>query len=293
MGTPQLAADVLERLHQEENLEIVKVITQPDRPAGRKKQLQAPPVRELADELELSVEQPANKADLNEILHDLPEVDFYVVLAYGMILDEEVLELPRIAPINVHFSLLPKYRGASPIHEAILHGDQETGISIIKMEEKLDAGPVYLLQRLNLSPTDDLESLTKKLTDLTNNILPLLLQDIYDQQFTPLPQEGQSSYCRKIKKSDGAIDWNKSAIEIFNMIRAYKSWPTAHTEFNGKKLKILEAQIATQTVPTSEFKLIDGVLHIGTGHGSIIPISLQPEGKQVMDAKSFTNGYLN
>lgn len=292
-GTPEFAAETLEVLAQTPNIEILAVVTQPDKEVGRKKTLTAPPVKIAAKKYNLQVIQPHNKKELKDLLSKF-KADFFLVIAFGMILPEEILKLPKYGAINVHASLLPKYRGASPIQEALLHGDKETGISIIKMDNKLDHGPVYLLKKIPIEENENLESLTKKLAMASREITPLALQDIQEGILRPIEQNHQkATCCQKIKKEDGKIDWKKSAPEIKNLIQAYTPWPSAYTFVGGKKLKILSAETDLQNSKPGKFEIENNELKIGTGKGRLIPKKVQIEGKNEMDIKSFLNGYKN
>ncbi len=290
MGTPEFASTILESLARDSNIEILAVVTQPDKKVGRKAIMTPPAVKVIAQELEIEVIQPKDKEEIIEELDGI-DADFFVVVAYGMILPEEVLEMPKHGAINVHASLLPKYRGASPIQESLLHGDKQTGVSIMQMDEKLDHGDIHLVRRIEIERDDDLQTLTNKLASLSAEIIPTALNDILGNELPALAQDhSKATYCSKIKKEDGKIDWSKNAEEIFNMIRAYNPWPAAHTEFNGKKLKILEAESSEENIETGKFILQDGILKIGAKNGAIIPSRVQLEGKKEMDVKDFING---
>lgn len=291
LGTPSFAVPSLQALYEAQNIEILAVITQPDKPAGRKGILKPPPLKIKALQLGLTVYQPENQKDLKAILKKL-DFDFLVVIAYGMILKKEILDIPKIAPINVHASLLPKYRGASPIQEALIHGDQETGISIIKMSKKMDQGDVYLIKRFVILKEDNFLTLSQKLADLSAQLLPKVLEDISDNYLKPLPQNhSKASYCHKIDKNDGKINFAKSAEAIKNIMRAYNPWPGVFTEFKGKKLKIIEAEIDNKNLKPGEFKIHDHQLQIGTIEGSLNLKKLQFEGKNEMEITQFLNGY--
>jgi len=290
-GTPDFAVPTLESLAKE--MEVICVVTQPDKKVGRKQIITPPPVKISAKKLGIKVIQPNNKKELKENLKDI-KADFFVVLAYGMILEKEVLQMPKYGCINIHASLLPKYRGASPIQESLLNGDKYTGISIMKMGEKLDQGPVYLLRRIEIEDIDDLETLSKKLETLSAKLTPLVLGDIAEGSLSPLPQEeSKATYCKKIEKKDGEINWDSDAEKIHNMIRAYNPWPSAHTKFKGKEIKILEAQLekTETTTETGKFFVESGTLKISAKNGNIIPKKLQLEGKNPMSDKEFLNGY--
>lgn len=293
-GTPEFAAETLESLVQTPDINILAVVSQPDKPVGRKKTLTAPPVKVIAEKFNLPVIQPQNKRELAEKLVNL-KADFFVVIAFGMILPPEVLKMAKFGAINVHASLLPKYRGASPIQESLLHGDKETGLAIMKMDDQLDHGPVYLIKKLAIAETDNLETLTKKLSKLSADITPLALQDIKEGILsTPIPQNhAKATFCKKIEKEDGLIDWNRSAEEIKNLIRGYTPWPSAYTFINGKKLKILSAETDSTTTAPEKYEIENNELKIGTGEGRVIPKRVQLEGKNETDIKSFLNGSKN
>ncbi|MDA1061034.1 MAG: methionyl-tRNA formyltransferase [bacterium] len=292
-GTPDFATPFLEVLHNA-GIEILSVVTQPNKAIGKSKTLSPTPVKKLAMELGLKVLQPSSKEELKDDLEGF-QADFFVIIAYGMILPKEVLKMPKIACINIHASLLPKYRGASPIQEALLNGETETGISIMKMDEKLDHGPIYLVKRINVNEKDNLQSLKEKIANVGKDILVPALEDINDGILIAIPQDEKDqkpSYCTKVSKEDGLIDFKKSAKEIRNMIRAYTPWPGVYTKFNDKNLKILESEISARQLKPGEFRLENKVLEIGTNEGSLVPKKVQLEGKREMDIADFINGNL-
>jgi len=295
IGTPEFACPPLIELMASPDIEIIAVVTAEDKPTGRNQTLTPPPVKILALKNNLTVLQPKDQSD-REFLKLITKLkpDFVVVTAYGKILKKDFLKIPKYGCINLHASLLPKYRGASPIEEALLNGDTETGITFIQMSEKLDAGDILLLQRIKIEPQDDAPSLRKKLSFLGARLLPFLLRDIRDGLVTPIPQnEKKASYCRKIKKSDGLIDPQKMTTEqILNRIRAYKPWPECHIILNDKRLKILEAvtENKTATLNPGEMRIIDDKLIIGTKNGSIKPLKIQIEGKKPMSIEDFLRG---
>ena len=290
-GTPEIAMPSLEALNSDPEMDIVAVVTQKDKPVGRKQQITSPPIKGLANSLKIEVIQPENLKDLEEKLFRL-EADFFVIFAYGEILSERILNLPKFGPINIHPSLLPKYRGASPLQEALLNGDSETGITFMAMDKELDHGDIFLIKRMQIDPVDSYQELSQKVAVISAQLLPLVLRDIMSGDLKPIKQDdNKATFCRKITKEDGQIDWNKSADEINNMIRAYTPWPSVFTEFQGKKLKILEAKISSDKNPSGKFMLDSGKLKIGTGSGTLLPQKLQPEGKKPMDVNAFINGY--
>jgi len=293
-GTPKFAVKSLESLYNSNDIEVLAVVTQKDKAVGRKKVITPPEVKECALRLGLPILQPKNKKELEEMLTKI-KADLFVVIAFGMILSEKILNMPKYGAINIHTSLLPKYRGASPIQESLLNGDKETGISIIKMDAELDHGDIYLIRRVKIEEGDTLESLSGKLSSLTSEILPLAIKDIRDGVLAPIPQDHKNAtFCTKISKNDGKINpETQAAEEIYNKIRAYTPWPSVYTTFNGKTLKILEAKIEEGTLPVGKFKLDGEKVKIGTKKGVLVPLKVQLEGKSPMDIKSFINGYKN
>lgn len=294
-GTPEIAALQLQTLYESNDIEILSVFTQPDKPVGRKKIVSPSPVKVIAEKIGLTVEQPINKVELQKFAEKY-QADFFVVVAYGMIFTEKLLQMPKLSALNVHMSLLPKYRGASPIQESLLNGDKETGISIIKMTKGLDAGPIYLLKRIAIEKDDNYESLSYKLAQESCKILPHALIDIMDGILKPVKQDihNEPSYCRKITKEDGKINFTlQSAEEIKNMSRAYSSWPELWTELAGKKLKLIEIDTSNEQLPAGHFYIEGKILKIGTKEGSILPKKLQLEGKNALDVETFLNGYKN
>lgn len=292
-GTPEIALKTLQALYEAKNIEIAAVVTQPDKPVGRKKILTAPPIKDLAEKLNIKVLQPENSQELSEKVQKFSGIDFFVVFAYGMIFPKTLLSLPQHGAINIHTSLLPKYRGASPIQEAILHGDSQTGISIMRMDEKMDHGDICLLKRVGIEEKDNHITLSEKLAEISAKIIVHALNDIMHKFLTPIRQEHEkASYCKKIDKEDGKIDFKKTAKEILNMIRAYTPWPETFTIIKNKKLKIISAEIDEKTsLQPGEFKIENNILQIGTKKGILIPKIVQLEGKKEMDIRTFLNGY--
>ncbi|OGJ42347.1 methionyl-tRNA formyltransferase [Candidatus Peregrinibacteria bacterium RIFCSPLOWO2_02_FULL_39_10] len=292
-GTPEFAVPILNKLNSDSDIEILTVVTQKDQPSGRKKLLTPPPVKLSAEKLQIPIIQPKNKEELEKSLEKY-KADFFVVVAYGLIFSKKILDMPKIAAINIHASLLPKYRGASPIQKSLLNNDTETGVSIIKMSEKLDQGDIYLVRRIQINKNDNFESLSKRLSDLSGNIITYALHDIEAEILSSLPQNqtNQTSYCREIKKTDGEIKWNFSAEKIKNMIRAYTPWPGVFTTFNNKKIKIIEAEISEENLKEKPGTFIlDGkTLKIATVKGEILPQKLQIEGKKEIRVHEFING---
>ncbi|MBU1445947.1 methionyl-tRNA formyltransferase [Patescibacteria group bacterium] len=298
-GTPAFSVPFLATLAHDEEIEIVAVVTQPDKPVGRKKIVTAPAVKDFAqNELDIPVLQPKRIKGNNEFL-DLVQnmnLDFIVVVAYGMIFPEELLEIPKYGCVNVHTSLLPKYRGASPIQSALLNGDKNTGVSIMNMEEEMDTGGIYLIRKIEIGEKDDAISLSNKLSEIGAVMIPLALKDIADRVLSPIPQnETNATYCKKINKEDGLIDpANETSDEILNKFKAFIFWPQIHMIYENKKIKLLQIDKfkIEQKVSPGQFIAYEGNLLLGTKEGTLKIDQLQPEGKNSMQAKDFMNGFL-
>lgn len=242
MGTPDFAVTILEALVASKE-EVAGVVTQPDRPRGRGLKVIFSPVKEFALQNNLKVLQPANLKDpaaLGKIKEMAPEL--IVTAAYGKILPKTLLDLPRYGAVNVHFSLLPKYRGASPVAHALLHGDKETGVTIFQMDAGLDTGDILLQEKLSINEEDNAGTLTQRLALLGAKLIPRLLKDI-----GTLPRikqnEAMATYAPLLKKDDGRIKWDRPAEEIYNLVRAMNPWPGAYTAVNNKTVKIIKTRL--------------------------------------------------
>lgn len=296
MGSPQFAVPTLEALARDHN--VLAVFTQPDKPAGRGKQLTAVPVKVWADSHHIPVYQPASlrkDAAAVQTLRDL-KPDVIIVAAYGLILPQSVLDIPRFGCLNVHASVLPRHRGAAPITSAILAGDPETGITIMQMDVGLDTGPMLAMAREPIRSDDTTQTLSDRLSivgaQLMSDTLDRYVRGEIDRQ--PQPIEGVT-YSPKIKKEDALIDWSKSAIEIERMVRAYSPWPGTYTFWNGSLLKVLKAAASDQRPAASEkngqvIRLSDGRIGVTTGDGVIVLTELQLAGKKALKAQDFVRG---
>lgn len=297
MGTPDFAVRPLQALIEDENIEVLTVVTQEDKKIGRKQVLTPPPVKRLALEHNIPVLQPPklkNNKEAIELLEGL-NADLFIVVAYGHILPPEVLRIPRYGSINIHGSLLPKYRGASPIEEALQSGDTETGLTFIQMENRLDAGPVLHVERIEIAPEDTALTLREKMSIRAAQILPAVLRDILEEVAIPIPQdESHATYCHKISKKDGLIDvTTMTAEEIKNRIRAYTPWPSCFLSLGDKRLKLLEVSVdpkSPKARPGEIVELENGRIGIGTKKGIIIPLQVQLEGKKPMTIQEFLRG---
>ena len=293
MGTPEFAVASLKRL-VEDGHEICGVFTQPDKPKNRGMKLVFPPVKEFALSQGLPVFQPESMKEESavELLRSLkPELS--VVAAYGQILTEEALQVPTLGSINVHASLLPRYRGAAPINWAILNGETETGVTIMYMAKKLDAGDIVTVRRTPIDPNEDAETLFARLAELGAQLLSETIPLIESGAATRTPQdESLSTYAPMLSRALSPIDWKKPSRVILDQIRGLIPWPVASTVLDGKTLKIYQAQPckATNEVP-GMMRAVKGGIEAACGDGQSILITfLQPEGGKRMSASAYLNG---
>lgn len=303
MGTPEFAVPSLRALLARTRMrrfppwQVVGVVTQPDRPSGRGKKVTASPVKEVALAADIPVLQPhslrKDPAAVDALRALAP--DLIVVAAYGLILPQSVLDIPRYGCINVHASLLPMYRGASPITAALLAGDAETGVSIMRMDAGMDTGPVLAQERLAIAPDDTTETLSARLADLGAHTLVPVLEQWVAGAIEPTPQDelpGEVSIVRMITKDAGRIDWSLPAVQIERMTRAYQPWPTAYTTWKGEPLRILRAHVgvAPADQPPGTVFREGGEVGVVTGDGSLVLEAVQPAGKKPMSVRDFVNG---
>lgn len=303
MGTPEFAVPSLKallartRMRRSPAWQVVGVATQPDRPSGRGNKVTPSPVKEAALAAGVPVLQPTSLRKDPAAVEALRELapDLIVVAAYGLILPQAVLDIPRYGCVNVHASLLPAYRGASPITASILAGDAETGVSIMLMDAGMDTGAVLDQSRLAIAPDDTTETLGVRLAELGAQSLVPVLERWLAGEIAPIAQEnlpGEVSIVRMIKKEAGRIDWSLPAAQIERMTRAYQPWPTAFTMWNGEPLRILRAHVGENPVdgsPGSVFKS-EGAIGVVTGDGALIFDTVQPAGKKPMGVRDFVNG---
>ena len=292
MGTPEFALPSLKALIKEK-YNIVGVITQPDRPRGRGRKLQPPPVKVLATDYNLPVIQPENASDKN-FLNFLKEKkpDLIVVVAYGQILKKELLDIPPLGVINVHPSLLPKYRGAAPIQWAIMNDDTVTGITIIKMIEKMDAGPILLQKEVPILTDETAGHLHDRLAEISSELLINAIKGIVNGSIKEIPQdESKATYAPKIDRSLSLIDWTRPAKEISAKIRALDPWPGAFSKIKGKEIKLFSSSVLDENYKKGDPGDIYGFdkkgLIVETGKGLILIKELQAPGRKRLTASEF------
>ena len=300
MGTPGFAVSSLERLIAEGH-EVVGVFTQPDKPKGRKHVLTAPPVKECAKLHDIPVFQPASlkNGEAMPILEEL-RPDVIVVAAYGMILRSDVLRFPKYGCVNVHGSLLPKYRGAAPIQRCILDGETETGITTMLMDEGLDTGDMLLSERVTIGEDETAGELFDRLAVLGGNVLVKTLDALENGTVTPTPQDdAQSTYAKMLSKEDAPVDWTRSAQEIHDQIRGLSPWPTANTARAGEMLKLHASRKAEDLSDASTGCSEAGALFaendrlfVRCGDGNYLELTeVQPVGSRRMAAADYLRGH--
>ena len=296
MGTPDFAVPCLDAL-VEQGYEIVAVITQPDRPKGRKGELAPPPVKEAALRHGLRVLQPEKvreAAVLAEI--DRYGADLLITAAYGQLLPKRLLDMPRLGCINVHASLLPRWRGGAPIHRAIIEGDKESGVTIMRMVQALDAGDMISRVVVPIEETDTVSSLHDKLSPAGAKLLIETLPLIENGTQTETPQdESLVTYSPNIKREDERIDWSRDARSIYNQVRGLNAWPVAFTTFNHKVMKIWQARInEEESVPTGQLgavvKTTADEIIVQCGRGTLALVEVQPSGKRRMAVTDYLRG---
>ncbi len=291
MGSPDFAVPTLRTLAA--HYPVVGVVTQPDKAAGRGRKLTPPPVKVVAQELGLPLIQPRRlreEAAMAQLRAWQP--DLIVVAAYGQILKPAVLDLPPFGCINVHASLLPRWRGASPIQHAILHGDAQTGITIMQMDPGMDTGPILRQRAIPITPDDTAATLSARLAALGADLLRETLPDYLAGRIQPQPQDdSQATYAPLLKKADGELDFTRPATYLARQVRAFHPWPGTFTTWKGQPFKVLAARAVDAPSPGPGVHTIhQDYPAIGTSHGLLVLITVQPAGKKPLDGRAFLRG---
>ncbi len=295
-GSPNSSAKILESLFNESNINIKAVITQPDKRGKRGNKLVESAVASKARSLNIKTLKPEHldndslKAELS-----LLKVEFLIVVAYGKLIPSWLLDLPTVSPINIHFSVLPKYRGASPIQSSILNGDISTGISIIKINNKLDSGDIYSVFKQNISENDDKTSLEKKLTELCNANLFNILKKINSNELDASSQDNsKATYCNKVLKQESEINFNNEATNIINKFRAYIEWPGIYFNYKNKVIKIHKIEKTKKNstdIPGTINKIDKTGLYINTRDKVVVITYLQFQNKNIISSNDFYNSH--
>ncbi|MCB1021574.1 MAG: methionyl-tRNA formyltransferase [Acidobacteria bacterium] len=293
MGTPAFAVSTLAKL-VETGHEVLLVVTQPDRPVGRGRKLTPPPVKQKAVELGLDVFQP-EKIKMDEAFERLESLapDVIVVVGYGQIIPQRIIDLPANGCVNVHSSLLPKYRGAAPVNWAIVRGETVTGVCTMQIVKKLDAGDVLLCRETPIGENETASEVMERLAPMGAELLIETLAGLQAGTIQPKPQEDEAStYAPMMKREDGLIDWTLPAREIHNRARGFDPWPGAYTLFRGKRLHLGRTEIAEGEAPAGAIVEAGQALVVGCGGGGLLRVGeVQVEGKSRMRAADFANGY--
>lgn len=295
MGTPAFSVPVLEGL-LEAGYEVIAVVTQPDRPVGRKKIITAPPVKAAALQHNLLVLQPekiSGSPEMAKVIELAP--DLIVTAAFGQFLPEKILQAPKFGAINVHASLLPKYRGGAPVHYSIIEGEKETGVTIMEMVKKMDAGAILSQKAIPISKKDDVGTMFERLSLVGKELLLETVPKILANELTPIPQdESKVSFSPNITREQEQINWHKTAVEVDNQVRGMRPWPTAFTTYKDSNWKLWEVtplEEATVAEAGTIVKRSKKELWIACGQGTVLAIdSLQPSGKGKLSVQDFLNG---
>lgn len=295
MGTPDFSVPVLKQII-DDGYEVIGVVTQPDRPVGRKKVLTPPPVKVEAEKQGIPVYQPEKIRQPDELEKVLAlKPDLIVTAAFGQILPKELLDAPKYGCINVHASLLPELRGGAPIHYSILQGKEKTGITIMYMAEKLDAGDILTQVEVPITETDTVGTLHDKLSEAGSKHLSETLPKLLNGELNPIKQnEEEATFAYNIKREQEKIDWSKTGEEIYNHIRGLNPWPVAYTTFDGKVVKIWNSKKvkhAKSEEPGTIIRLEEDGIVVASGNDTAVKITeLQPSGKKKMPAEQFLRG---
>ena len=295
MGTPEFSLPTLHKLYESDH-DVLLVVTQPDRPKGRGRESTPPPVKQFALEKKIPVLQPIKCTNL-EIVKTLGALnaDVFIVVAFGQILDKSLLTLPHHFCINLHSSLLPKYRGAAPINWAIINGETETGVTTMKMNAGLDTGDILLSRKVPIRNRDDAQSLHDILAHQGSSLVMETLNQLDSGSLEATAQNSDlASYAQKLKKDDGLIKWNQPAVKIHNLVRGLTPWPDAFSFLGSKRFKICKTETKSCDLtdqPGVILRISGHGIEVGTQKERIVITELQPEGKKRMDVKSFLAGH--
>ncbi|MCQ2738752.1 MAG: methionyl-tRNA formyltransferase [bacterium] len=298
-GTPDIGLKSLEHLYNSDKFEVLGVVTQPDKPSGRGKKLTPSPIKVFAEEHNIPVFQPKSIRKEPDIIRSLKELepDFFVTFAFGQILSQEILDIPKYQTINLHVSLLPKYRGANPIQRAIMNGDTETGICTMITELGLDCGDICLKEPIKIDENMNCVELFEICSSQSPLLLEKTLLGIADGSIAPIHQcEDGICYADKLNKEECRIDWTKSAKDIHNLVRGVYKCPGAFFEYKGKIIKTMETAVINETADGNygDFvKISKSGIDVKTGNGILRLIKVKPEGKGEMSAYDWSNGLSN
>ncbi len=286
-GTHKFATIILQGLLDNPLFDVDLVITQPDRPVGRKKELTPPPVKVLAEQHNIPIEQPASLKN-----YEVKDAELFIVAQYGLLIPESIINTPTYGTINVHTSLLPKYRGASPIQSALIAGETTTGVTIMQMDVGMDSGDIILQREIDILPDETYLELDERMAHIGVELLNESMPQYISGELKPQKQnESQVTLCSKLSRDDGKVDWNKTTQKIYNQYRGLTPWPGIWTTWEDKRLKLLNIKPGSNKLNPGLVHIKNGILSIGTTDGSVDIFELQLEGKPPMDVETFINGY--
>ena len=295
-GTPHFAVPTLRHLLSQSDFEIAAVITQPDRPRGRGQQVSSSPVKETASEASIPVHQPEKiRAAETQTLLETLAPDVIVIIAYGQIIPARLLSIPKLGWINLHASLLPKYRGAAPIHWAIADGETASGLTTMRIDAGMDTGDILLQEKIEIAHGQTAPELAKKMSEIGAPLMAETLRGIASGNLSPLPQKhAEATYAPLLKKADGRIDWNRPAQEIYNRLRGFDPWPGAYTSFRGQTCHLWAEPFSLRTLTGSApgTLLLEGrEILIACGHATLLRLlSVKVQGRKQVSAVEFANG---
>jgi len=292
-GTPRFAVPTLEALVRAD-FSVCLVVTQPDRPRGRGLALAASPVKQSALALDLPITQPDSIKNNDEFRAQITSLqpDAIIVVGYGRIIPQWMIDLPRFGNINLHASLLPKYRGAAPIQWAIARGESVTGVTTMQIDAGLDTGDILLQKEIPINPTNTAETLAPTLAAIGADLVVETLHGLHAGTIRPRPQDhAKASLAPILKKEDGRIDFRQSAQEVLNRLRGFQPWPGAFTTFRGKNLHVWDAAVSQHSLSPGELLVDDAHLFVGCGGSALALLEVQPEGKKHMAVRDFIHGY--
>jgi methionyl-tRNA formyltransferase len=295
-GTPHFAVPTLRHLRSQSDFEIAAVITQPDRPRGRGQQVSSSPVKETASEAGIPVHQPEKiRAAETQTLLETLAPDVIVIIAYGQIIPARLLSIPKLGWINLHASLLPKYRGAAPIHWAIADGETASGLTTMRIDAGMDTGDILLQEKIEIAPGQTAPELAKKMSEIGAPLMAETLRGIASGNLSPLPQKhAEATYAPLLKKEDGRIDWNRPAQEIYNRLRGFDPWPGAYTSFRGQTCHVWAEPFSLRTLTGSAPGTLlqeDRQILIACGHATLLRLlSVKVQGRKQVSAVEFANG---
>ena len=295
-ATPKIALSTLEYLYNQDDVEVAAVVTQPDRPSGRGHKIILSVIKEFALSHNIDVLQPEKIREDKDCIEKLKQInpDFFVTFAFGQILSQEILDIPKNSTINLHGSILPKYRGANPIFRALLDGEKETGATTMRTDIGMDTGDICLVEKIPIHEDMNAIELGEKFEQISPKLMYKTLKGLLENTINPIPQDNElATIAKKFKKEDGIIDWSKDAQYLHNQVRAMILFPTAMTTFKGKSIKILKAkniQNNQHSVAGSVCTIDKSGIDVATGDGTLKIILVKPEGKGEMDAYAWSNG---